>query len=95
MGTTEIKVESEEIQKSVKRMQEIRTRLKICEERKLLLEESAGETAEKTKAMYEEVLYVAGAMRELVDQTIMLAQKGEEAFLQADQKAAGMFSTEK
>ncbi len=95
MGTTEIKVDSGEIQESISRMQSISTRLKICENRKLLLGESAGKTAEQTKAMYEEVLYVVGAMRELVDQTIMLTQNGDEAFAQADQKAAGMFSAEK
>lgn len=95
MGTTEIKVDSGEIQESISRMKSISTRLMVCENRKLLLGESAGKTAEQTKEMYEEVLYLVGAMRELVDQTIALTKNGDEAFTQADQNAAGMFLTEK
>lgn len=67
MGKKEIKVDSEKIQESIEKLKKISVRLENCKEQNLLLGESTGETAEQTKAMYNEILSVVGAMKQLVD----------------------------
>lgn len=84
MENTEIKINSEEIEESIRRLRDISMRLGICQEQKLLLEESAGETAQQVQYMYQEILFVVEAMKELVEQTTELVKDGKNKFEQAD-----------
>lgn len=92
MGTTEIKVNDEKVKESLTKLKDISGRLDICKSQNLLLEESAGEAAEQTKVMYQEVLSVVGAMKDLVDQTVGLVDAANKEFQEADNRAADMFS---
>lgn len=87
----EITVDSKEIEKSVQRLEEIDTRLEMCWKQRLFLRESTGIAAEEMKVMYEQVLEVAKAMRELVGQTITLVEDGKKKFQEADAKLAQMY----
>ena len=91
MSETEIKIDSEEIQESIGRLKEISVRLGFCKSQELLIDESSGKTAEQVKTMYNELLLVEGAMKELVEQTVELVDNGKKAFKEADEDLANMY----
>lgn len=95
MGNEEIKVNSEEIQKTVGKLKEIQTGLKKYSQQKLLMDESKGKTAEQIKNMYIEVVSVVKAMENLVGQTITLIENGDKKFKLADKQASRRFFQEK
>lgn len=87
----EIAVDSKKIEKSVQNLKEIDTRLDICRKQRLLLRESTGVAAEQMERMYDQVLEVANAMKELVEQTTVLVEDGKNKFQEADARLARMY----
>ena len=83
-GSQEIKISEEKINASISKLNNISVRLANCKNQKFLLNESIGETAEN---MYDEVLYVVGAMQELVDQTASLLENAVSSFKEAEEKS--------
>ena len=86
-GSQEIKISEEKINASISKLNNISVRLANCKNQKFLLNESIGETAEQAKNMYDEVLYVVGAMQELVDQTSSLLENAVSSFKEAEEKS--------
>lgn len=95
VGSQEIKISPEEINESISRLNNISVRLANCKKQKFLLNESIGETATQAKNMYDEVLYVIGAMKELVDQTTSLLGDTIVSFHDAEEDAITQYIARK
>lgn len=87
VGSQEIKISEKEINTSISNLKNISVRLANCKSQKFLLNESIGETAAQAKNMYDEVLYVIGAMQEVVDQTATLLENAALSFKEAETEA--------
>lgn len=55
------------------------------------MRESTGVAAEQMERMYDQVLEVANAMKELVEQTTVLVEAGKNKFQEADARLARMY----
>lgn len=55
------------------------------------MRESTGVAAEQMERMYDQVLEVANAMKELVEQTTVLVEEGKNKFQEADARLARMY----
>lgn len=87
----EIAVDIKKIEQSVQKLKEMDARLDICRKQRLLMRESTGVAAEQMERMYDQVLEVTNAMRELVGQTTILVENGKKKFQEADAKSAKIY----
>lgn len=91
VGSKEIEIGKEEITETINNLNNISVRLKCCKNQKFLLEKSVGETVTQAKNMYDEVLYVVGAMQELVDQTVELLENTIKSFEAAEEQVISKY----
>lgn len=80
----EISIDKQEIQTTRNTLKNISVRLNCCKNQKFFLNESVGEAATQAKRMYDEVLYVAGVLQELVEQTASLLDNTIVSFEEAE-----------